>query len=105
MKIQPFIPGKLLVAPKAGSEDAALKRACREFESILLAQMLKKMRESVPKSDLFGSREKEEIFQSMLDEEVAKEIAHGGGLKLGDTLYAQLRAQNSAKVPDESVDT
>lgn len=89
---------------EAQKNDAALRKACREFESLLTAQMLQKMRDSVHKSDLFGSREKEEIFQSMLDEEMAKHIAHTGALGLGDTIYAQLKARNIAKVPENSVD-
>jgi peptidoglycan hydrolase FlgJ len=89
---------------EAQKDDAALRKACREFESLLTAQMLQKMRDSVPKSDLFGSREKEEIFQSMLDEEMAKHIAHTGALGLGDAIYAQLKARNIAKVPADSVD-
>jgi len=76
--------------PTSDKEDAALKKACREFESLLVAQMLHQMRATVPKADLFGSREKEEIFQSLLDDEVAKEISRTGTLKLADLIYAQL---------------
>ena len=71
-------------------EDAKMRKVCREFESLLVAQMLTKMRESVPKSDLFGSSEKEELFRSMLDQEIAKQISETSAIKLGDLLYAQL---------------
>jgi flagellar protein FlgJ len=70
--------------------DARLKKTCQEFEALLVAQMLSAMRETVPKSDLLGSREKEEIFQSMLDQETAVQMSRTGSLKLADMLYAQL---------------
>ena len=93
------------VKPASIKDDPSLKKACREFESLLVAEMLKEMNKSIPKSDLFGSREKEEIWQGMLDDEVAKQISGRGTLGLGDTIYAQLlRSKENAKVPDESVE-
>jgi flagellar protein FlgJ len=74
-------------------EDTRLRKACKDFESLLVQQLLSKMRTSVPKSDLFGSKDKEEVFQSMLDEEYAKEVSESGSLGLGDLLYAQFAAQ------------
>jgi len=93
------------VKPASGKDDLALKKACRDFESLLVAQMLKEMNKSVPKNDLFGSKEKEEIWQGMLDDEVAKQISKSGAMGLGDTIYVQLlRIKENAKVPDESVE-
>lgn len=86
-------------------EDAALKKACREFESVLVAQMLKNMRSSVQKSDLFGSSEKEEMFQGMLDDEIAKDISRTNSFGIAQTLYNQLSQIKTAKVSEKSVDT
>ena len=69
---------------------ARLRKVCQDFESLLIGQMLKSMRETVPKSDVFGSREKEEIFQSMLDEQTAIEMSKTGALGLAEMLYSQL---------------
>ncbi len=74
---------------QSGAEDPKLKKACRDFESLLVQQMLSRMRASLPKSDLFGSKDKEEVFRSMLDEEYAKEVSSSGSLGLADMLYAQ----------------
>lgn len=73
-------------------EDPKLRKACRDFESLLVQQMLSKMRASIPKSDLFGSKDEEEIFSGMLNEEYAKSLSETGSLGLGDMLYAQLAA-------------
>ena len=80
------------VHTKPDVEDVKLRETCRDFESLLVQQMLSKMRASIPKSDFFGSKDKEEIFQSMLDEEYAKELSESGSLGLADMLYAQLAA-------------
>ncbi len=82
--------------------DTELKKACREFESLLTAQMLKKMRETVPKSDFFGSSEKEEIFQDMLDQEVCRNLSESSSLGLADLMYKQLSRQQGEKEPSET---
>lgn len=71
-------------------QDARLRKACQDFESLLIGQMLKSMKETVTKSDLFGSREKEEMFQSMLDEQTAIEMSRSGSLGIAEMLYKQL---------------
>ncbi|MEN6521539.1 MAG: rod-binding protein [Armatimonadota bacterium] len=85
-------------------DDKSLKNACMEFESVLVHQMIKNMRNSVIKSDLFGSSEKEEMFQDMMDEETSKNFSKTGSIGLADVMYRQLIQQNTAKVIDETVD-
>ncbi len=75
---------------RTGSDDPKLRKACQDFEALLVRQLLSKMRSSIPKNDLFGSRDKEEIFQGMLDEEYANQISASDSLGLGEMLYAQL---------------
>lgn len=74
----------------AVKEDAALHKACRDFESVLVSQMLSSMRSTVQKADLFGSDKKEEMFQSMLDNEIAKNCSEDSSFKMGDMIYQQL---------------
>lgn len=68
-------------------EQAGLQKACRDFEAIFIQQMLKEMRESIPKDDLFGGDKGEETFKGMLDETLAQKLSEGGGLGLADMLY------------------
>lgn len=95
MRVETAIPLDKRVSLDAGKDDAALRKACKEFESVLVAQMLHKMRETVPKTDLFGSRDKEELFQSMLDDEFAARMSNSGSLMLADLLYQQLSNKKS----------
>jgi len=67
----------------------ALKKACRDFESIFVHTLLKSMRQSLPKPETLSlSRE---IYTSVGDLELARSIAHGRGTGLGDLLFKQLK--------------
>ncbi|HPP74244.1 MAG TPA: rod-binding protein, partial [Armatimonadota bacterium] len=76
-----------VVSKPTDNTDPALMKVCVEFESLLATQMLKKMKESVPKTDLFGSRDKEEMFQDMLDQEVCLNLSKSGSIGLAEVLY------------------
>lgn len=71
-------------------EQAKLKKACQDFESIFVNYMLSKMRESVPKDDLMGSSNGQDIYRGMLDEELSKQIVASGGVGLSNMLYHDL---------------
>ena len=56
------------------------------------------MRESVPKSGLLNSGMSENIYNSIIDENIAEGIAARGGLGLSDLLRRQLELkQNNDK--------
>ena len=72
-----------------------LRKACKDFESLFIAQLLKTMRSSIEKSGLFEEDMGSEIYQSMFDLEVSNKIADGGGFGLADMLLAKLSAKLS----------
>jgi peptidoglycan hydrolase FlgJ len=80
--------------PSAQAKDAQLKQACKDFESLFLNQLLTAMRKTIPKGGGFedeeGSRERE-MYESMLDSEMAKSWAHSDGIGLANVLYQQLK--------------
>ncbi len=84
--------GKLQNSTKniANKNMAKIKELSEEFESFLLYYALKSMRKAVPKSDLFHSNA-EDIFTSMLDQEISKNSAKKeGGLGLAQIMQQQL---------------
>lgn len=90
-----------------------LKSVAREFESILIYKMVSAMRATVPKSELFGSFSMD-MFESMMDQELANEMARGKGIGLSEMIYKQLdalekkasqRAASPAGSRHESVET
>ena len=94
------ITNQHLPLPQAGTmkEDKELRRACADFEALITNQMLTTMRNSLPREDegLFAKSYAETMFQSMLDEELAKEMSRGKGMGLGEMLYQNL-LKNSHK--------
>lgn len=90
MKIDNSTITNTIQKSNTGNEDAKLKKACSDFESMLISQMLSKMREATPKTDLFGSGEEEGIFQNMMDQEIAQNIAKTDSMQIGEFLYKQL---------------
>ena len=47
------------------AQQAKLKQTCKDFESVFLNYLLSKMRETVPKSDLMGKSQGEEMYRGM----------------------------------------
>ncbi|MBM3282701.1 flagellar biosynthesis protein FlgJ [Candidatus Gottesmanbacteria bacterium] len=71
--------------------EISLRQACQDFESIFIFHLMKNMRQTVPKSYsmLYGGLS-EDIYRSMMDEEIARNIARGPGIGLAEILYRQL---------------
>ncbi len=92
MQIQPSIslPLKKIGQTTDTTKETELKKACQGFEAIILQQMLTSMRKSIPKDGLLDSGYSQEMYQSMYDEGLAKEMANGKGIGLADALYQQL---------------
>ena len=60
-----------------------LKKACADFEALFLAQMLKGMRRTIPQTGLMGSGPGKEIYQTLMDRELSRNMAQRGGMGLG----------------------
>jgi flagellar protein FlgJ len=70
--------------------DSNLKAACEDMEALFIHHMLSEMRKTVAKSGLIDGGRSEEIYTSLMDAELAKEMAHSGGLGLSAILQDQL---------------
>src|SRR4030067_1460473 len=55
------------------------EKAAKEFEAYFVSYLLKKMRDTVPKSGLMDPGAGGEIYTSLMDEKVAEGIAGSGG--------------------------
>jgi hypothetical protein len=79
-----------LAGPKTHS-DAELRQVSKNFESIFMQMMLKEMRNSVEKSSLLGNSQATEIFESLHDEQLSKQLSYSGGIGIGDLIYQKLQ--------------
>lgn len=93
LQIDPRIVSGRATLPTANKKTkdlASLRESSREFEALLLMEMLKSMRKSVPDGGLFEKDTSTEIFRDMLDSETAKAASRGKGLGIGEAMYKQM---------------
>jgi Rod binding domain-containing protein len=108
---QPYLPSRNLPrlpqSPEAAGSRAAraaasargqvqidksskLYKVSQEFEAIFIKQMLNVMRKSVNKTGLMDGGMAEEIFEDMLYDEYAQNMAKSGSFGIADMIYRQL---------------
>ena len=75
---------------KKSQDSKQLMEACQQFEAYFLHQMIKGMRATVPKSDLFEKSFGREVYEDMLDEKYSQEMSRAGGIGLAKLLYEDL---------------
>ena len=80
---------------KLGSEKG-IEKVSRDFESVFLHKLLTAMRKTVPKSDLLDSFASD-MYQSMMDEEIAKEMSTKKGMGMGEMIYNELSNINRVR--------
>lgn len=80
----------LAESAKTGDQTAVAK-ASQEFESLLLREMIKSMRNTVPEG-VFEKGLGTDIFTSMLDEELSRQAASSSPLGLAKVLQEQMGA-------------
>jgi peptidoglycan hydrolase FlgJ len=93
-------PPRMTALPNEGREkpkldEEKLKKACKDFEAIFINKLIKNMRATVPKSALLDGGSQKEVYLSMFDEELSKNLAAKGGIGLGKILQRNL----SQRVP------
>jgi len=83
-------PAQKMDTTPTDPEKKKLKEACRNFEAIFVAQMLKETR---PQEDdpVFGGSHGRKIYESMQDQQMAEHLTRQRSpLGIGDLLYRQL---------------
>jgi len=87
----PRLSGSLKSNGNKAEDDAKLKKACQEMESVFLNMLLKTMRATVPKSELGGNTQQTETMQSMMDMEMTRNMAAAGGTGIAAMMYRNLK--------------
>lgn len=92
-----MIDGKI-PSQQTDLKGAKLRKACAEFESLLVHYIFKSGRATLPGNGLFDSTNESKMYKSMMDEQMAVCVSKGKGLGLGALLYSQLSGKR--EVPD-----
>lgn len=100
------LPAASILPASAGpaatrADPAAMRadRAAKEFEALLIAQMLAPMFEKTKTPALFGGGKGEQAFTSLLHEEFAKAISMRGGFGVADVVKAEMIRIQAAQLP------
>jgi flagellar protein FlgJ len=80
-------------APSHHEVDPDIQAAAQGFEAMFLDQMMKTMRQTVPKNELDLEDKATEVYRGMLDSEYSEKAAKAGGVGLADQIVAYLEAQ------------
>lgn len=78
---------------KNPGESPALNKACQDFEALFLRAMFKGMRSTGIESGLLEKGKEQEIFQDMLDTEVANAAAAQNTLGIAQSLLRQFEGK------------
>jgi flagellar protein FlgJ len=76
-----------------------LERTARELEAVVLTQLLGAMRRTVPEGGLFGESLADDVFRSMLDEELARVTAERSPFGLADAIVRRMEKGIEERAP------
>ena len=79
--------------PNAVSDDARKWKIAQDFEALFIHQMLKSMRNTVPKDEEMSSSRR--IFTEMLDEQIANTASRTGSFGLAQMVYKELAGKDA----------
>lgn len=83
------------------NDPEVLREVAGQFEALFLQTMLKSMRDASIGDPLFGDSDAHEMYQGMMDQQLAVEMASGKGVGLAEMLVRQLGGENAAKQSPE----
>lgn len=83
-------------AEKLKREEQKLKKACADFESLFVYNLLQTMRKTIPVGNSAMQSFGKETYNMMFDQKIAEEFSQkAGGMGLQTILFNQLRKQDN----------
>ncbi len=89
--------------PARGNDPEALRRVCQEFEAVLTQALFKGMRATLPTGGLIDKGMGTEVFEELMDVEIARQAARGQGLGIAEVLYRQLQGDLPGGTPESGI--
>ena len=80
------------------NDPAVLRDVANQFEALFVQQMLKSMRDASLGDPLLGNSDQHEMYQEMMDQQLAVEMSSGKGIGLADMLVRQLGGEAAARL-------
>ena len=73
------------------------KEVAKEFEAILLAQVISAMRKTVPESGTLEASANRKMLDGAFDQQVARSLVDKGGLGIAEQIVGQIERQQAAR--------
>jgi len=87
-----------LRAEAASAPNKAINEVASQFEALFVQQMMKSMRDAVPKSDLMNS-DHLDTYQAMADQQMAVNLSQQGGIGIARMLVEQMQTRGYVAEP------
>ncbi len=93
-----------LKAQAARGDRAALEQAARQFEALLVTQMLKSMRQTrfSTEDDAMNGGQAMALYRDLLDQQWASQMSKGRGLGFADMMLRALERQTGSPTPTQA---
>lgn len=88
---------------RSGGTEQEMRKAAAEFASVFITQMLSVMNDTVVKGELGHGGKGEETFQSMINEQYARQIAYQDSTGLTEMVYQALKKKTEETVTPAQV--
>lgn len=104
MPIDTAVKATKTLSPTIGSGEkklnrAKLKKACKDFDALFMAQMLKSMRQTIPQTGFLGKGPGNDVYQGLMDQELSRKLSQSKGLGLGKVIYRQMLKREEKTPP------
>jgi len=76
-----------------GASQKKMEKVARDFEAVFINKLFESMRKAIPKSDLLDSSAMN-MYQTMMDQEMAKDLSKQKGMGMGEMVYNDLSRMN-----------
>ena len=90
-----------LRAEAASAPNKAINEVASQFEALFIQQMMKSMRDAVPKSDLMNS-DHLDTYQAMADQQMAVGLSQQGGIGIARMLVEQMQTRGYVAEPQST---
>lgn len=83
--------------PTPAVTNRKLEEGAREFEGIFISQMLESAWSTVPTDGMTGGGMGEEIFRSLMIQDIGQQMSRQGGIGLAPHIHAELLKMQEAR--------
>lgn len=78
--------------------DEQMRETAGQFEEIMIRQLLKEMRKTVPQNGIIQNSHATEMYMEMMDDNLAAQMADSQSLGISELIYEEMKQKNEAIV-------